>query len=164
MLEAVNAIAQEHMITARETVLVSQSSSLASTTATAVEVGGKAETQVRSTRENVHEIMVLLKKTLEKVCERSEQIEAHKSTIGECNVQVWKRRLVNCQEALKCKVAVLTEAEKEQVSHWRAMEVKDTELAKVQAELEAERRARTNVEQLRGQLKDAQADVKSFKR
>jgi hypothetical protein len=59
---------------------------------------------------------------------------------------------------------VLTEAEKEQVSHWRAMEVKDTELAKVQAELEAERRARTNVEQLRGQLKDAQADVKSFKR
>jgi predicted nucleic acid-binding Zn-ribbon protein len=44
------------------------------------------------------------------------------------------------------------------------MDAKDADLAKVRAELEAERRARTNAEQLRGQLKDAQADVKSFKR
>jgi hypothetical protein len=64
-------------------------------------------------------------------------------------MQVWKRCLVNCKDALKWKVAALTEAEKEQVALRRAMEAKDAELAKVQAELEPEQRARTNAEQLR---------------
>jgi hypothetical protein len=53
---------------------------------------------------------------------------------------------VNCKEALKQKVAALIEVEKEQVALWWVMEVKDAELAKVWAELEAERRACTNAE------------------
>jgi hypothetical protein len=44
------------------------------------------------------------------------------------------------------------------------LDAKDAELAKVWAELEAERRARTNAEKLRGQLTKAQTDVKSFKK
>jgi hypothetical protein len=51
---------------------------------------------------------------------------------------VWKRRLVNCEEALKRKVVALTKAEKEQVELRRAMDARDTELAKVCAELESE--------------------------
>jgi chromosome segregation ATPase len=58
----------------------------------------------------------------------------------------------------------LTEAEKEQVALWRVIEAKDAELAKARAELKAEQRARTNAEKLCGQLKEAQVDVKSFKR
>jgi hypothetical protein len=44
------------------------------------------------------------------------------------------------------------------------MEAKDAELTKVRTELEAKRRSRTNVGQLRSQLRDAQADARSFKR
>jgi chromosome segregation ATPase len=167
-LEATHApeeVAQEQAVTERETILVSQPLTLATTAATPVAAaGGKAETHVRSTRENAHKIMLMLEKTMEKVCEWSEQIKAERSATAERDVQVWKRQLVNCEEALKCKVAALTEAEKAKVSLRRAIEAKDAELAKVWAELEAERRARTNVEQLYGQLKDAQADVNSFKR
>jgi lipopolysaccharide biosynthesis regulator YciM len=77
-------------------------------------------------------------------------------------MQVWKRH-VNCDDALKWKVVALTEAEKEQVALRQAMDAKDSELAKVWVELEAERRARTNAEKLCGQLMEAQADVNSFK-
>jgi hypothetical protein len=58
----------------------------------------------------------------------------------------------------------LTEAEKEQVVLRQVMEAKDAELAKVWAKLEEERRAHTDAEQPRRQLKEAHADVKSFKR
>jgi hypothetical protein len=68
----------------------------------------------------------------------------------ERDVQVWKRRVINYEDALKRKVAVLTEAEKEQVALQRMLDAKDTELAKVRALLEAERRARTDAETLRG--------------
>jgi hypothetical protein len=52
-------------------------------------------------------------------------------------MQVWKRH-VNCDDALKWKVVALTEAEKEQVALRQAMDAKDSELAKVWVELEAE--------------------------
>jgi DNA repair ATPase RecN len=112
-----------------------------STAATAVAVGGvKVETQVRSTREDANEILMMLEKTMERVCEWSERIETQSSVTVERDVQVWKRRLVKCEETLKRKVAALTEAEKEQVALRQAMEAKDAELAKVRTELEEERR------------------------
>jgi hypothetical protein len=168
MLEATQApreITQERLDTERETVLVSQPSSPVSTGATVVVAGGvPAGTQVPSTREDANEIMMMLEQMMVKVCERSERIEAQTSATAERDMQVWKRRLVICEEALKGKVAVLTEVEKEQVVFRPVMEAKDAELAKVWVELEAERRAHTNVEQLRSQLKDVEADVMSFKR
>jgi hypothetical protein len=58
----------------------------------------------------------------------------------ECDVGV-----VNCEDALKWKVVALTEAEKEQSRLQRTVEERDMELAKVRAELDVERRARTDV-------------------
>jgi predicted translin family RNA/ssDNA-binding protein len=43
------------------------------------------------------------------------------------------------------------------------LEAKDAELAMVRAELEAERRKRTDVDKLREELREAQADVKSLR-
>jgi hypothetical protein len=56
-------------------------------------------------------------------------------------------------KTLKRKVAALTEAEKEQVALRLMLDAKDAELAKVRAELEAERKARTDAGTLRGQSK-----------
>jgi chromosome segregation ATPase len=44
------------------------------------------------------------------------------------------------------------------------LEAKDAELAKVRAELENERRKRTDVTKLREEIREAQADVKSLRR
>jgi hypothetical protein len=115
--EAVDASAQGQEETEQDTVPVSQPSSPVSTAATAVASSGfKVETQVRSTHEDANEILMILEKTMERVCEWSERNQAQSSAIAERDVQVWKRRLVNCEEALKRKVAALTEAEKEQVA------------------------------------------------
>jgi predicted nuclease with TOPRIM domain len=65
---------------------------------------------------------------------------------------------------LKRKVAALTEAEKGQAELRKALEAKDAELAKVRADLDAERRSHTNAEQLRRELREPQADVKLLKR
>jgi predicted nuclease with TOPRIM domain len=46
----------------------------------------------------------------------------------------------------------------------KALAEKDAELAKVRAELEVERRTRTNAAQLREELREAQADVKALRR
>jgi hypothetical protein len=91
-----------------------------------------------------------------KVREGSEWIEAQTSATMERDVGSWKQRVVNCKDALKQKVAALTEDEKEQSKLRRK---RDTDLAKVRAELDAEWRARTDAEQLRGQLSEAQVDV-----
>jgi hypothetical protein len=94
--------------------------------------------------------MMMLEKTTKKVCKWSERIEAQNSAIVEHDVQAWKRCVINCEDALKRKVAALTEAEKEQGALRRALDAKDAELAKVQAELEPERRTHTDAEKLRG--------------
>jgi uncharacterized protein YlxW (UPF0749 family) len=98
----------------------------------------------------------MLEKTMEKVCAWSEQIEAQTSATNlACNVGAWKQRVINCEDALKRKVAALTEAETEQSQLRKAVEERDAELAKVRAGLEVERRARTNAERLCGQLTEA---------
>jgi hypothetical protein len=79
----------------------------------------------------------------------------------ERDVTIWKRRLTNYEESLKRKVAALMEAEKGQAEVRKALEAKDAELAKVRADLDAERRSCANVEQLCCELWEAQADVKS---
>jgi hypothetical protein len=65
---------------------------------------------------------------------------------------------------LKRKVAALKESEKGQAELRKALEAKDAELAKVRVDLEAERRSRTNAKQLRRELREMQADVKSLRR
>jgi chromosome segregation ATPase len=65
---------------------------------------------------------------------------------------------------LKRKTTSLSEAEKGQVELRKALEAKDAELAKKRAELEVERRKRTDVDKLREELREAQADVRSLQR
>jgi chromosome segregation ATPase len=110
------------------------------------------------------EIMLMLETAMQKVCAWSERVEAQTAVTVERNVIIWKRRLENCEESLKRKSASLSEAEKGQVELQKALVAKDTELAKVRAELEVERRTRTNVTQLREELREAQADVKALRR
>jgi hypothetical protein len=71
------------------------------------------------------------------------------------NVRAWKQRVVYCKDVLKQKLTAHREAEREQCRLRRTVEERDTKLAKVQEELEAERRARTDAERLRGQLTKA---------
>jgi hypothetical protein len=104
--------------------------------------------------------MLMLEKTMEKVCELSEMIEVQISATVERDNQVWKKCVVNCQDALKRKVTPLMEAEKEQVVLRWLLDGKDTKLAKVRVELEVERRVGTDAEKLRRQLIEAQAEVK----
>jgi hypothetical protein len=105
-------IAWEHTDTERETVSVSPSSSLVSTEATTV----VATTTLvgptgRSTCEATNEIMLMLEKTMDRVCKWSERVEAQTAATAGREVTIWKRRLVNCEESLKRKGTALTEAE-----------------------------------------------------
>jgi chromosome segregation ATPase len=84
--------------------------------------------------------------------------------MAECDVIIWKRRLENCEASLKRKSASLSKVEKGQVELRKTLEAKDAELAKVRAELEIERRTRTNITQLREGLREAQADVNALRR
>jgi chromosome segregation ATPase len=79
-------------------------------------------------------------------------------------VIIWKRRLENCQTSLKRKSTALSEAKKGQVELRKALEAKDAELEKVRADLEHERRKRTDVTKLRDELREAQADVRALRR
>jgi ABC-type Na+ transport system ATPase subunit NatA len=56
------------------------------------------------------------------------QEEAQSSAAAEAEVTTLKRRLANCEEALKQKVASLTKAEKGQVELWKALVEKEAEL------------------------------------
>jgi molybdenum cofactor biosynthesis enzyme MoaA len=122
--------------------------------ATAVMASGvQAKKKIHLARADADEIMLMLEKTMERVCEWCERIEAQTTgTVKHC-VGVWKQRIVNCKDVLRRKVAALTEVEKEQVVLRWLLEGKDAELAKVRAELKEERRAHTE-----------QVDIKSLKR
>jgi hypothetical protein len=122
------------------------------------------ELTVHSTHENTNEIMLMLEKMMEKLCEWTERIEAQTSTTTERDITIWKRLLANCEEALKWKVTALIEVEKGQAELRKSLEAKDAELTKVRTDLDAERRSRTNVEQLRRELREAQVYGKSLKR
>jgi chromosome segregation ATPase len=99
---------------------------------------------------------------MQRVCAWSERVEAQTSDTSERDVTIWKRQLENCEESLKWKSASLSEAEKGQAGLRKPLEAKDAELAKVRAELEVKRRKCTDVEKLREELREAQADIKSL--
>jgi chromosome segregation ATPase len=155
-------IARINTDTERDTVPLSPPSSPMSTGATAV-VARPGPTKI-TVREQANKIMLMLETTMEKVYEWSERVEAQTSGSVGRDATVWKKRLANCEESLKQKTASLTEAEKGQAELRQALEAKDTELAAVRSELEAEQRKRTNADQFREGLRKAQADVKSLRR
>jgi hypothetical protein len=66
-------------------------------------------------RNQQEEILALFGTAMERVRAWSGQDEAQTSAAVEAEVTTWKKRLANCEEALKQKVASLTEAEKGQV-------------------------------------------------
>jgi hypothetical protein len=72
----------------------------------------------------------MLQQAMIKVCEWSERIEAQTSATVECDVGAWKQRVINCEDALKRKVAALMEAKKQQFRLRRTVEERDVELAK----------------------------------
>jgi hypothetical protein len=154
--------AQVHTDTEQETVQVSAPSTPMSTAATANVAGEKPAKP--TVREQATEVMMLLEMAMRNVCAWSEWIEAQTSATAERDVIIWKRRLENCEASLKRKNAALSEAEKGQVELRKALEAKDTELAKVRVELEIECRKRTDVTKLREELREAQADVKALRR
>jgi hypothetical protein len=126
--------AQGHTDTERETIPVGPSSSPVSTEATAdLATTTLARPTLRSTHEGANEIMLMLEKTMEKVCEWTERVEAQTPATANHEVTIWKRRLANCEESLKQKGTALTEAEKGQAELRKALE-----LAKVRAEMDAE--------------------------
>jgi hypothetical protein len=57
--------------------------------------------------------MLMLEKTMEKVCEWSERIEVQTTTTVERDVGARKQHVINCEDAFRRKLAALTEAEKE---------------------------------------------------
>jgi hypothetical protein len=146
----------------RETISVSPPSSPVTTEATAV-VARQVLVE-RTVREQANEIMMMLETAMERVCALSERVKAQTSETAGREATIWKRRLANCEESLKRKGTALTEAEKGQAELRKALEAKDAELARVRAETEAEQRSRTSAEQLRHELREAQAEVNSLRR
>jgi predicted nucleic acid-binding Zn-ribbon protein len=108
--------------------------------------------------------MMMLETTMQRVCAWSKRVEAQTSDMTERDITIWKRRLENCEDSLKRKSASLSEAEKGQAELRKALEAKGAKLAKVRAELEVERRKRPDVDKLREELWEAQADVKTLRR
>jgi hypothetical protein len=68
--------------------------------------------------------------------------------VAEAEVTTLKRRLANCEEALKLKVMSLTEAEKGQVELRKALAEKEAELVAVHQEAAEERRRGTDTNHL----------------
>jgi hypothetical protein len=89
VIEAIVDSAQGQEETEWETILVSQPLSPTSTAAMAVAAGGgEAKKQIRLMHEDANEILMMLEKTMEKVCEWSNRIEAQDSVTVELDVQV----------------------------------------------------------------------------
>jgi chromosome segregation ATPase len=101
---------------------------------------------------------------MERVKAWSGQDEAQTSAAAEAEVTTWKKRLANCEEALKQKVALLTEAEKGQVELRKALADKEAELAAPHKEVAKERRRSAGTNHLRGKLRIAESDIKSLQR
>jgi chromosome segregation ATPase len=83
---------------------------------------------------------------------------------AEEEVTTLKRRLANCEEALKQKVTSLAEAEKGQAELRKALAAKEAELVAVHQEATEERRRSTDTNYLRGKLRNAEADIRSLQR
>jgi hypothetical protein len=107
--------------TERDTAPLSLQSSPTSTVA-------RQMSATRAVRNQREEILALLETAMEQVRAWSGQDEAQTSAAAEAEVTTWKRRLANCEEAVKQKVASLTEAEKGQVELRKALADKEAEL------------------------------------
>jgi beta-glucosidase-like glycosyl hydrolase len=127
-------------------------------------VASRQLTAERTVREQTEEIMSLLEMAMEQVCAWSKRVEAQTSESAGCDVTMWKNRLANCEESLRQKKASLTEAEKGQAELRQALAAKEAELAASRAELADKRRERGSTDQLREELRRAQANVKSLRR
>jgi chromosome segregation ATPase len=90
--------------------------------------------------------------------------EAQSSAAAEAEVMALKRRLANCEEALKLKVMSLTEAEKGQADLWKALAEKEAELVATHKEVAEERRRGADTNYLRRKLRIAEEDMKSLQR
>jgi chromosome segregation ATPase len=110
------------------------------------------------------EILALLGTVMERVSAWNERVEAQTPESAGTDVTTWKKRLANCEEALRQKAASLTDAEKGQVELRRALAAKEVELAAAREEVAEERRRHADTDHLREELRVAQADVKSLKR
>jgi DNA repair exonuclease SbcCD ATPase subunit len=135
----------------------------------AIAVAARQLPAERTVQDQAEEIMSILETAMERVCAWSERVEAHTTDSAGRDMTMWKKRLANCEESLKRKAASLTEAEKGQAEKGhaelrQALAAKEAELAAARAELEAERRKRAGIDQLREELRKAQADVKSLRR
>jgi chromosome segregation ATPase len=91
----------------------------------------------------------------------NEPAHAQLLAAAEAEVTTLKRRLANCEEALRQKVTSLTEAEKGQAELRKALAAKEAELVAVHQEAADERRRSTDTNYLRGKLRNAEADMKT---
>jgi predicted nucleic acid-binding Zn-ribbon protein len=110
------------------------------------------------------EILALLGAAMEWVRTWSGQEEAQSSAAAETEVMTLKRRLANYEEALKQKVASLTEVEKGQVELRKALADKEAELVAAHKEVAEERRRGADTNHLRGKLRTAEVDIRSLQR
>jgi uncharacterized membrane protein len=90
--------------------------------------------------------------------------DAQSSAAAEAEVTALKRRLANCEKALKLRVVSLTESEKGQVELRKALAEKEAELVAAHKEVAKERRRGADSNHLRGKLRTAEEDIRSLQR
>jgi septal ring factor EnvC (AmiA/AmiB activator) len=114
----------------------------------------------RPVQDQREEILAILGTAMDRVREWNGPAHAHLLAAAEAEVTTLRQRLANCEEALRQKVASLTEREQGQVELRRALAAKEAELVAVQREVAEERRRSTDTNYLRGKLRDAEADIR----
>jgi hypothetical protein len=145
-----------------DTVPISPPSSPVSTAATVV--AARQMSTTRPVREQKDEILALLGTVMKRIKAWSGRVEAETSEAVEADVTTWKKQLANCEEALRQKVASLTDAEKGQAELRKALATKEAELAAAQVEVVEQRRRCADTDHLQEELRVVEADVKSLKR
>jgi hypothetical protein len=141
--------------TERNTALLSSQSSTASTAARRL----AATRPVCGQRE---EILAILGTAMDRVRSWNGSVDAQLLAAAEAEIAALKRRLANCEEALKLKVVSLTEAEKGQVELRKALAEKEAELVAAHKEVAEERRRGASANHLRGKLRTAEEDIRSL--
>jgi vancomycin resistance protein YoaR len=106
------------------------------------------------------EILAILGTAMDRVRAWKGPTDAQLVAAAEAEVTTMKRRLANCEEALKQKVMSLTEAEKGYAELRKALAAKEAEL--VHQEVVEERRRGTDTNYLRRRLRTAEEDIRSL--
>jgi hypothetical protein len=143
--------------TERNTALLSSQSSPASTAA-------RRMSATRPVGDQRDEILAILGTAMDRVRAWKGPADAQQLATAEVEVATLQRQLANCEEVLKLKVLLLTEAEKGQAELRRALVAKEAELVAVRQEVAEERRRSTDADYLRGKLRNAEADLRSLQR